>query len=43
MHAMQGTIVLARLRKGRLPVTNLLMVALRSSDAVSGSSRTSVQ
>jgi hypothetical protein len=43
MHAMQGTIVSARLRKGRSPVASLLMVALRSSDAVLGSSRTSVQ
>jgi len=43
MHAMYGTIVSAELRKGRSPVESLLMVILRSSDAVSGRSRTSVQ
>ena len=43
IYTMLGTIVLAGLRKGRSPVASLLMVTLRSSDAVSGSSRTSVQ
>ena len=41
MHAMQGTIVSAGLRKGRSPVAGLLMVTLLSGDAVSGRSCTS--
>jgi hypothetical protein len=43
MRAIKGIIVLAGLRNERSPVASLLLVALRSSDAVSGRSRTSVQ